>query len=111
MQIALASSRCLKASKSRQPLGCGLASEPHQNLQHVVEMLRGCKKLRFLVIELKNLQITKELLATITGILKENGVTPDKPLQFKVNVQKKVKNVKLKHLMAETPNAVNQINN
>ncbi|BFF97572.1 uncharacterized protein DMAD_05958 [Drosophila madeirensis] len=79
--------------------------QAHPDRNDFLDMLRGCKKLRFLVIELKNLQITKELLATITGILKENGVTPDQPLQFKVNVHKKVKNVKLKHLMAETPNA------
>ncbi|XP_034655914.1 uncharacterized protein LOC117893412 [Drosophila subobscura] len=79
--------------------------QAHPERNDFLAMLRGCKKLRFLVIDLKNLQITKELLATITGILKENGVTPDKPLQLKVNVHKKVKNVKLKDLLAETPNA------
>ncbi|XP_022208255.2 uncharacterized protein LOC111064792 isoform X1 [Drosophila obscura] len=77
----------------------------HPEPDEFLDMLTCCKKLRYLIIKLPGLRITKDFLASITSILKENGVTPDKPFQLKLNAHKKVKKVRIKHLMAETPNA------
>ncbi|XP_033239884.1 uncharacterized protein [Drosophila pseudoobscura] len=47
-----------------------------------LEILRSCKRLRLIRIQAQKVKFTREVVATMMDILKDNGVTPDRPLRL-----------------------------